>query len=134
MWFHNGFFIRAIWSRTDRFVSVDTCQHFSSVDKDGIGKLSSGIFLKVTLSSLSLEDDITVFPAGDNFICERVAKCKFDITLEHDIMVLSLRKKIIRLKLTLAFFQEFGRGKIRVFRNRFGCDEDFVSSEAENDA
>ena len=61
-------------------------------------------FFESYLSSLSLEDDITVFPAGDNFICERVAKCKFDITLEHDIMVLSLRKKIIRLKLTLAFF------------------------------
>ena len=91
-------------------------------------------FFESYLSSLSLEDDITAFPAGDNFICERVAKCKFDITLEHDIMVLSLRKKIIRLKITLAFFQEFGRGKIRVFRNRFGCDEDFVASEAENDA
>ena len=53
---------------------------------------------------LSWEDDITGFPDCDDFICERFARCKFDITLEHDIMVLSLRKRIILLKITMASF------------------------------
>ena len=54
----------------------------------------------------SWEDDIIGFPDCDDFICERFARCKFDITLEHDIMVLSLRKKIILLEITLSLFSK----------------------------
>ena len=54
----------------------------------------------------SWEDDIIGFPDCDDFICERFARCKFDITLEHDIMVLSLRKRIILLEITLALISK----------------------------